>query len=303
MCHQLQHVGHGRKLIWLQGLPVLLLIALASNTSGCFKRKSKVSPKTSIGSGASAGDPQDDGVDGGVTSGSIIGQVQESIDPGASHVLSLPSANVIFPANAFMSAVTADLTVISLSKISLSGLSQELDVAGHCGRLVIRNSDGEILNRAEVLYPPKVQLRVPADVPEEELLFLVTRNPDVDGETTFGLPLGAMVRVEVDGVDFGQYALLESNARFCFVRSSDPDDVLQALETFLTLSVEVSGLGAGKTVVLGNGSSSLTFTQNGTQTFAEAYEAERDYQVEVTTAPAGQSCSVFAPEGQFSINP
>jgi len=65
-----------------------------------------------------------------------------------------------------------------------------------------------------------------------------------------------------------------------------------------TLGGTVSGLGAGKSVVLqNNGQDDLTISANGGFTFATALAANSTYAVTIKTNPAGQSCSLSQASG------
>ncbi len=60
-----------------------------------------------------------------------------------------------------------------------------------------------------------------------------------------------------------------------------------------TISVKVNGL-SGTLVVQDNESDTLTFTANGTQTFATSYAGGSTYSVTVKTQPVGQTCTLSA---------
>lgn len=60
-----------------------------------------------------------------------------------------------------------------------------------------------------------------------------------------------------------------------------------------TISGTVSGLAANASVVLtNNGTESITVSSNGSFSFAHSVASQASYSVQVTTQPAGQSCSV-----------
>ena len=60
-----------------------------------------------------------------------------------------------------------------------------------------------------------------------------------------------------------------------------------------TIGGTVSGLGAGKTVVLqNNGGNNLSVTQNGPFTFSAPLNYANGYDVSVLTQPTGQNCTV-----------
>lgn len=76
----------------------------------------------------------------------------------------------------------------------------------------------------------------------------------------------------------------------------------QAPNTF-TVGGSVSGLGAGKTVVLlNNGGNELSVSANGGFTFGAALAANSGYVVTVKTQPSGQTCSVANASGTVNAN-
>ena len=65
-----------------------------------------------------------------------------------------------------------------------------------------------------------------------------------------------------------------------------------AVATTYSITASVTGLGAGKTLVLQNGADSLSFTSNTSSSFATKLATGAGYAITVKTNPVGQSCGV-----------
>ncbi len=65
-----------------------------------------------------------------------------------------------------------------------------------------------------------------------------------------------------------------------------------AVATTYSITASVTGLGAGKTLVLQNGADSLSFTSNTSSSFATKLATGAGYAITVNTNPVGQSCGV-----------
>lgn len=95
------------------------------------------------------------------------------------------------------------------------------------------------------------------------------------------------------------YSLL-ANIVLVACDSGKDEDESNNLTTY-TIGGTISGLGAGKTLVLqNNGGDDLTATSDGTFTFATALADGRGYDVQVETQPAGQTCTASNNSGTIA---
>ena len=72
--------------------------------------------------------------------------------------------------------------------------------------------------------------------------------------------------------------------------------------TTYTIGGTVSGIPTGASVILQNGSQTLTVSQNGSFTFPKAVDSGTSYNVTVATPPPGDSCSVTNGSGTANAN-
>ncbi len=102
---------------------------------------------------------------------------------------------------------------------------------------------------------------------------------------------GSSYTVRVKTQPAGQTCTLSSNATGTITSNITVTATCGSTSTNDTISVSVSGL-TGTLVVKDDKSDQLTFTANGSQTFATAYASGSTYSVSVLTQPAGQTCTL-----------
>jgi hypothetical protein len=102
---------------------------------------------------------------------------------------------------------------------------------------------------------------------------------------------GSSYTVRVKTQPAGQTCTLSSNATGTITSNITVTATCGSTSTNDTISVSVSGL-TGTLVVKDDKSDQLTFTANGSQTFATAYANGSTYSVSVLTQPAGQTCTL-----------
>ena len=69
-----------------------------------------------------------------------------------------------------------------------------------------------------------------------------------------------------------------------------------------SITATIAGLGAGKQVILNDGTNSITATSNTNQTFLTQYASNSTYQVSITSQPVGQTCTVSYGNGTITTS-
>jgi hypothetical protein len=102
---------------------------------------------------------------------------------------------------------------------------------------------------------------------------------------------GAAYSVTVQTQPTGQTCTLSSNASGTITSNITVTATCSATVVDYTISVAVAGL-TGTLVVKDSDSDTLTFTTNGTQTFATSYPSGSSYTVTIKTQPTGETCTL-----------
>ena len=112
---------------------------------------------------------------------------------------------------------------------------------------------------------------------------------------------GASYQVRVKTQPAGETCTLSSNSTGTINSNITVTATCTSNTTNYNLSVAVSGV-IGTLVVQDDKSDQLTFSSNGTQTFATQYASGSTYSVSIKTQPAGQTCTLSNASGTITAN-
>ncbi len=202
---------------WIMSCMCLAAI-LALSCQGC-KRKTKTRPKTQTSVSESVPSSTESG------GALIVDQKVATLSSSEDTDVSVGPLSVFIPAKSFSVNTTAHVSLMTLDNAIFDELAEDIEIRGHCGQLIVRDSDDNIVDRDSMYHPVMVQLPVPESVAEEDLYFVVFRDPDLESEVRFSVDLIAMSRVTIEGVEHARIPLIESNARFCFIESQATEQI------------------------------------------------------------------------------
>jgi hypothetical protein len=114
--------------------------------------------------------------------------------------------------------------------------------------------------------------------------------------------IGAAYAVSVTSQPAGQVCSVSNGSGSIDANGDAVTNVVVSCATASTVGGTVAGLAANQTLTLGDGSSTLPVSADGSFVFADNFAPLAPYQVSVVAQPGGQSCVVNNAGGQFDSN-
>ncbi|MEB0230939.1 MULTISPECIES: hypothetical protein [unclassified Undibacterium] len=173
-------------------------------------------------------------------------------------------------------------------------------------------SDAAVTNIAVTCVPKVPVIATVSGLTAGSLLLYNNANVNLDALTFTTNIAGTFSYYIPNGSAYAVTIGLQPAAQTCTVQNgsgtastTNPQlaaNVLVNCVPSVPVSVIITGLGSGKSVVLANGADSLTEGANGTFTFANSVLDGQPYAVTVTTQPVGQTCTVVGGSGTARLS-